>query len=490
MLKMNELQKATWNAALGIGAALIMLFICIFRVSNTTTLVILASAAVLGMFSVVTASRWRAYVLLAVLTGALALELLVWEENASGLFVFSVLLRFAVTGFLIAYFAPLLTKASHKLYLDMQLLASEREAALTESHRWLARLNALIEVVTTIGMRGMKANLEEVFRDSLEEARKVFNADSGLIYRVDRGTGKLSIISSFGYPEGLLEKMKSRGVSSVASCQACSELEVVRVDNLAADEKCNNLASVRSGSAICLPITTKSNLWGVLHLRRQHPDAFTKEDVQLAQAMAYQFAIAMQRAYLYEQLNLLAITDPLTELYNYRKMTQDLRRELVRSKRYRHRFSFVMGDVDHFKDTNDLHGHTAGDAVLKEVARTLDSGRREVDRVYRYGGEEFAILLPETDGPEATEVAEKLRMRVESVRIPVEDTPEPLGVTISMGVASFPRDADEIDHLVVAADEALYRAKALGRNKVFSHGDLPEGEADRAHPGQELKEQV
>jgi diguanylate cyclase (GGDEF)-like protein len=135
-----------------------------------------------------------------------------------------------------------------------------------------------------------------------------------------------------------------------------------------------------------------------------------------------------------------------------------------------------MADIDHFKKFNDTYGHTAGDEVLRRVAAALDSGRREVDRVYRYGGEEFSVLLPETEGPEALEVAEKLRRRIESTRVAIDGEEEPVGVTISMGVSSYPQDGSESEHIIVSADEAMYVAKESGRNSVIAHWKLHEAE--------------
>jgi diguanylate cyclase (GGDEF)-like protein len=129
-------------------------------------------------------------------------------------------------------------------------------------------------------------------------------------------------------------------------------------------------------------------------------------------------------------------------------------------------------DIDHFKQLNDTYGHQAGDAVLREVARTLNSGRREVDRVYRYGGEEFSVLLPETDWPEAFEVAEKLRRKIAALEVRTNGGEEALTATISMGVASFSHDSLALEHLISAADEALYNAKETGRDKVVAHASL------------------
>lgn len=466
-MKMNELQRTTWTAATALGVALLLIFFCIFRVSNVTALVIVVNMAVLGFVSLVTYSRWR-YLVLFALTGVLALELFL-REPSSTLANVSILARFFITGLLVTYFASLLTRESHKLYLDMRRLVRERSDALADSRRWLTRINALVMVISTIST---KNHLSEIFKEGLEEARKVFDADSGLIYSVDAASGGMSIVGSFGYSNDVLDKMEKKGISRADSCMACIKGRPVAVDNLARDEKCENLQKVTTGSSVCIPIFGGETLYGVLHLRRRHPDAFTPEDIQLAQALTYQFGVAMQRASLFEQVNRLAITDPMTGLYNYRKLTRDLDREIVRSRRYHHPFSFIMVDIDHFKQFNDSYGHQAGDAMLRAVACELNSGRREVDRVYRYGGEEFSILLPETDWPEAFEVADKLRSKVEELEVSPDGVTGPLKTTVSMGVASFSHDSLDLEHLVAAADEALYDAKGSGRNVVKAHAGL------------------
>lgn len=478
-MKMDELNRSVYATALALAAAVLGLFLCIFRTSNVTTLIILASFAILSFYCVIS-DRWTRYLLLLILTGTLALSIALYHEGnpsgVSGLFVFSVLVRFLLAGIIIAYFTTLLVQVNKRMYLRVQRLAAERQDALSESHRLLGRLNAMLGVINTISNRN---RLTEILTEGLAETRNVFNADSGLIYRVGRKTGKLVIVSSFGYSDELLEKMKSKGVGDAVSCMACSRHEPVTVDNLSTDDKCDNLARVAPGSSVCVPIMTEQKVWGVLHLRRRHPDAFTAGDVQLAQAIGYQFALAMQRAYLFDEVDLLAITDPMTELYNYRKLSRDLEREVMRSRRYNHPFSFIMADLDLFKQLNDTYGHQAGDTVLRQVTHALDSGRREVDRDYRYGGEEFCVLLPETRAHEAFEVAEKLRRRIESMDVEVEGAETPLKVTISMGVASFPEDGDDAEGLITAADAALYRAKEGGRNMVVAsveqqHSPLPD----------------
>ncbi|HEU4996808.1 MAG TPA: diguanylate cyclase [Gemmatimonadaceae bacterium] len=163
-----------------------------------------------------------------------------------------------------------------------------------------------------------------------------------------------------------------------------------------------------------------------------------------------------------EELERLSVTDGLTGLSNHRSLRQRLHEEVVRSTRNKHEFSVIMVDVDHFKSYNDAFGHPAGDAVLKRVATLLKDSARAVDCVGRYGGEEFAALLPETDSAGALEVAERMRSRVEAERFPERH------VTVSIGVATFPENADQADTIVSVADAALYEAKRSGRNRVVS----------------------
>ena len=161
-----------------------------------------------------------------------------------------------------------------------------------------------------------------------------------------------------------------------------------------------------------------------------------------------------------EELERLSITDGLTGLVNHRFLVQRLNEEGIRANRYHHEFSVLMADVDHFKQYNDEFGHPAGDEVLKRVADILRASVRPGDTAARYGGEEFAIVMPETPAAEAFEIAEHVRARVASESFPGRK------VTLSIGVAEFPSDADLPHAVIAAADKALYEAKHEGRNRT------------------------
>ncbi|HET6371857.1 MAG TPA: diguanylate cyclase [Candidatus Polarisedimenticolia bacterium] len=158
-------------------------------------------------------------------------------------------------------------------------------------------------------------------------------------------------------------------------------------------------------------------------------------------------------------------TDDLTGLYNRRFLQQRLEEEIHRASRYLLRLSCIMLDIDHFKSINDTHGHSAGDAVLKEVATVMKRHVRRSDLAIRYGGEEFMLILFESDKLQAHRVAERIRLDVESSRIDWKG--QPLSLTISIGVSSFPDPGITTpDELIARADSALYSAKASGRNMV------------------------
>lgn len=170
----------------------------------------------------------------------------------------------------------------------------------------------------------------------------------------------------------------------------------------------------------------------------------------------------------YSQLTQMAFTDQLTGLANYRAFTQRLREEVKRCERYGQLLSLFMTDLDFFKQFNDRYGHPAGNKALQQVASALYAEVRDTDLLARYGGEEFALLLPHTTKTEATSLAERIRARVESMRMQIDEQTT-ASLTISVGVATLPRDAHGEESLLNAADQALYQAKHSGRNRVCTY---------------------
>ncbi|MBM0229790.1 GGDEF domain-containing protein, partial [Micromonospora sp. ATA51] len=163
----------------------------------------------------------------------------------------------------------------------------------------------------------------------------------------------------------------------------------------------------------------------------------------------------------------LSLTDPLTGLWNYRYLRESIRREVERANRFGRMLSVLALDLDRFKDVNDTWGHAAGDAVLVEFARRVRGEIREVDLAFRHGGEEFVVLLPETDARGAAIVAERLGAVVRGSPVPVDGhsgEPVLVPVTVSIGIAVYPDHAATGQQVLDAADDALYAAKAAGRD--------------------------
>ncbi|MBF0619663.1 MAG: GGDEF domain-containing protein [Candidatus Omnitrophica bacterium] len=182
--------------------------------------------------------------------------------------------------------------------------------------------------------------------------------------------------------------------------------------------------------------------------------------------LANQFALALRRIRLYKEVEEMSVTDSLTRLYTRRYFSERFAEEFARAKLRKSPLSLLMLDVDSFKRVNDQYGHLTGDIVLREVGRIVGLQTREIDITGRFGGEEFCAIFPDTDKPGALLAAERIRAAVAEARIRAYDAV--LNVSVSIGVATFPEDARQMDELLDKADWALYRAKKLGRNRVVA----------------------
>ena len=232
---------------------------------------------------------------------------------------------------------------------------------------------------------------------------------------------------------------------------------------------------------ICMPLVSYARRLGVLYLYRHHRDTFIPEEIGLLTTFAHLAAGALENARLHAKTLSLATTDTLTGLFNRRLFDERLNGEMQRSHRYGKSFSLMMLDIDHFKKVNDSYGHPAGDAVLRQLAAVLREQTREVDTVARYGGEEFVIVAPESDGSSAKLVGERIRKAVAGTAFILPDGRE-IGVTVSIGIACYPRCADGAEAMIERADKALYLAKREGRNRVYLYRELLHAELEKS-PG-------
>ena len=222
-------------------------------------------------------------------------------------------------------------------------------------------------------------------------------------------------------------------------------------------------------SLISVPLVIADKRIGVLRIDSPLEDSFSTGDLRFLRTIGDLAAVAIENAQLFERIEELAVKDSLTGLYLRRYLAERMTTELNRHLRNKRELAFLMIDLDEFKKYNDVYGHMAGDIVLKSIAETMQECFHEPgDLICRYGGEEFVVLLPDCSRKNAIALAEEFRKKVANKEIVLRQ--KKTRITVSIGVAMFPADAQIKDDLILKADNALYKAKSEGRNKVCCGG--------------------
>jgi len=339
------------------------------------------------------------------------------------------------------------------------------EKANTELKSHFREISALLQLnkamTSTLDLNVLFDRMFEVLRDLLHA-----NAMVLLVY--NQATMELEPKKTEGFdPEALREV--TFALDEGITGKVARGKELLYIPDISKDERNlhykGNIFTV--GAMVSVPMIFKDRLEGVLNLHKENIYSFTDTEIRLIQAVANQAAIAIENAQLYEKTRNLSNTDELTGLANRRHFQEILKRETAHAKRYNSPFSLVMIDIDHFKLFNDTHGHLMGDMVLKKVAQVLLQNTRGIDLAARFGGEEFVVLLPKTNKKGAKAAAEKLRTRIYEETFEGEMESQPDGtLTLSLGVAEFPSDSNDIYELLDLADRALYLAKEGGRNRT------------------------
>ncbi len=301
-------------------------------------------------------------------------------------------------------------------------------------------------------------------------AAEIVNFERALIYFWEEAEEQVHLRASRGFESQPKDFLERGNILNFWAAKYSRPLLVTQGHNIQADAL---LRSVEAASALVLPLLVSNRSLGSLQLFSSSATGFTREDAQLLWILSLVGENLLTREYAHEGLITFAFTDFLTGLKTRGYFEQQLELEIKRTERKQTHFALLMIDIDFFKQLNDSYGHHVGDQVLRDVASLLMKDMREVDTVARYGGEEFVIILPETSGPGAMLVAQRLRRAMEQAKFFAGSPRATEHLTISIGVAVFDVDAQFKRELIEAADAALYEAKRRGRNQVVLFSDPP-----------------
>jgi diguanylate cyclase (GGDEF)-like protein len=231
---------------------------------------------------------------------------------------------------------------------------------------------------------------------------------------------------------------------------------------------------VRVESIICLPLRVRNHTYGVLQLVNCHPESMRNHEIFFLHALCDYAAIAIQNARAFERIQQLTITDDCTGLYNSRHLYERLEHTLERSQRTRKPVSLIFFDLDNFKKVNDIHGHLNGTRLLKEVGQLVQESLGLIETAYRYGGDEFVILMPHQSKQRGIDLAHRLMEKLRAQKF-LSDAGLNLHLQASFGVAAAPDDGVDVHSIIRAADTAMYAVKNSTRNGVAAAGQVPAG---------------
>jgi len=340
--------------------------------------------------------------------------------------------------------------------LEAEIAERKRaEEALRQHNRelvLLSHINQLLQACRTE---------QETYQVVTETCEHLFPSSSGGLLLVDESQTTLEVVAFWGNPPPEFQQLSVEHLDLVYP----DHIDVVEHPEIGTIA--SRIGYFPDSRSLCIPISSPEAPLAVLAVYFETEEEWTQcmqAKQMILTEMVEHYALALVNLRLRERLRLESIHDPLTELYNRRYMEEALDREIRRARRHDTPVSLLMLDVDHFKTVNDTYGHETGDVVLRELGALLQRNIRGGDIACRYGGEEFLLILPDTPLGTATQRAEEILKQIRTLTIAYQDTG--FHITASIGVSALPRHGHEIQHIIHAADAALYRAKENGRNQV------------------------
>jgi diguanylate cyclase (GGDEF)-like protein len=358
--------------------------------------------------------------------------------------------------------AAALRRASEELKVQVEertVELAESNKRLTHSVEELERSNREVTLLAEmVDLFQACRSTEEAYAVLARSAEQLFPESTGVLYAIKASRNLAEPVVSWGGAPDSARPFRP---------EECWGLRRGRPHLATPALVCSHLGEAGPSGEICLPIVAQDETLGVLLLRGGASGEALGGSLRLASAAAEHISLALGNLRLRETLRAQAIRDPLTGLFNRRYLEETQEREIKRAARRRSTVGVVMMDIDHFKRFNDTHGHEAGDVLLRELGAFVLGHVRAEDVACRYGGEEFALILPDASLEATLAQAEQLRQAVK--RLNLQHRGEQLGaVSLSLGVSAYPRHGTTADSLLRAADQALYRAKKGGRDRVVA----------------------
>ena len=348
----------------------------------------------------------------------------------------------------------------------VQLLARENrelKAGLRNRTRELGFFLSLAKALTST------LELKKVLKVIMSRAQQLIKAEAWALLLVDEPADELYFDLIHSKHEKMLKSQRLKSGQGAAGWVVRYNKPLL-VPDLSKEGRFSSGVDLQIGSPsrslLCVPIVNKKRTIGGLEAVNKTGDGpFDEQDLALLVKLVDQAEIAIERAYLYQKMADLAVTDDLTKLFNFRYLDQTLDIELRRGQRYGANVSLIFLDMDYFKQVNDRYGHLMGSRVLIEVAQILIQNLRDVDIIARYGGDEFVVVLPETPLDVTYRIAQRLRVALREHAF-LEAEGHPIKLTASYGIASYPTHARNKKDLIRLADQAMYRAKNSGRDQI------------------------
>jgi diguanylate cyclase (GGDEF)-like protein len=378
------------------------------------------------------------------------------------------------------------SKIDHELIAEISGLKKKiQELEYAEADR--KRAEQGMAILSDIGrLIGSTLNIDEVYERFAAEAKKLIIFDSITInlYNFQENTMYAAYVSGLGIDgrrHGDPLVLEGSLSEAVIRTRTCLRIQPASIDAIVGQfPRLSPIFQAGLRSIMCVPLVSRDEVIGVLHFRSKKQNAYTEEDLRLAERIGMQIAGAIANAQLYAGLKKteqdlkeseqryreLSIIDDLTQLYNSRHFYFQLKSELDRSNRYGQPLTLLLLDLDNFKAFNDTYGHVEGDQVLSRIGRVVKRCLRETDFAYRYGGEEFTIILPMTTCEDGVVTAERIRMEFKKEHF----SPAPgqdVHVTVSIGLAQY-KQQEDMKTFVHRVDQLMYQGKKNGKDRVCS----------------------